>query len=100
MLASLTNILTVFNRSINENSFTIPIKINEKNVETETLIDSGAGGKFIDQNYTRTSTLLLQNLTKPIPALNIDGTLNKKGTIKHYINLNLDILDKNKQCVY
>ena len=50
MLVSSTNILTVFNRSINKGSFTIPIKINEKNIEMETLIDSGAGGKFIDQN--------------------------------------------------
>ena len=67
MLVSSTNILTVFNRLINKNSFTIPVKINEKNVEMETLIDSGAGGKFIDQNYARTLKLLLQNLTKPIP---------------------------------
>ena len=54
-------------------------------------MDSGAGGKFIDQNYARTLTLPLQNLMKPIPALNVDGTLNKKGTIKHYVNLDLDI---------
>ena len=59
MLVSLTDILTVFNRSINKNSFTIPVKINEKNVETETLINSGAGGKFIDQNYARILTLPL-----------------------------------------
>ena len=57
----------------------------------ETLIDSGAGGKFIDQNYAKTLTLPLQNLIKPIPALNVDGTLNKKGTIKHHVNLDLDV---------
>ena len=91
MLASSTNILTVFNGSINKSSFTIPVKINEKNVEMETLVDSGAGGKFIDQKYARTLTLPLQNLTKLIPVLNVDGALNKKGTIKHYINLDLDI---------
>ena len=49
----------------------------------ETLIDSEAGGKFIDQNYARTLKLLLQKLAKPIPALNVDGTLNRKETIKH-----------------
>ena len=68
MLVSSTNIFTVFNGLINENSFTILVKINEKNVKTETLINSGAGGEFIDQNYARTLKLLLQNLTKPIPA--------------------------------
>ena len=58
MLASSKNILTVFNRLINKNSFTIPVKINEKNVETETLINSEAGGKCIDQNYMRTMQLV------------------------------------------
>ena len=48
MLASLTNILTVFKGSINKSSFTIPMKMNEKNVKMETLIDSGAGEEFID----------------------------------------------------
>ena len=28
--------------------------------------------------------------------LNINGTLNKKGTIKHYVNLNLDIFGQKK----
>ena len=57
----------------------------------ETLIDSGAGGEFIDQNYARTLELSLQELTKPIPPLNVDGTLNKKGIIKQYLNLDLNI---------
>ena len=100
MLVSLTNILTVCNGSINKNSSTIPVKISGKNVKTETLIDSGAGGEFIDQNYARTLTLPLQNLIKPIPALNVDGTLNKKGTIKHYIKLDLDIFgQKQTMCL-
>ena len=99
MLASSTNILTVFNRSVNKNSFTIPIEISEKNIETKTLIDSGAGGKSIHQNYARTLTLPLEILIKPIPALNFDGTLNKKGTIKHYVNLDLDIFGQ-KQAMH
>ena len=57
----------------------------------ETLIDSGAGGEFIDQNYARTLELSLQELTKPIPPLNVDGTLNKKEIIKQYLNLDLNI---------
>ena len=54
MLVFLTDILTVFNGSINNFFFTIPIKISKKNIEMETSIDSGAGGNFIDQNYART----------------------------------------------
>ena len=72
---------------------TIPLKIKseEETIETNALLDSGAGGEFIDQNYAKTLNLSLRNLDKPIPAINVDGTLNKKGTIKHYINLELKI---------
>ena len=74
--------------------------MSEKNIKMETLIDSGAGGEFIDQNYARTLTLPLQKLIKPIPALNFDRTLNKKGIIKHYINLDLDIFgQKQTMCL-
>ena len=55
------------------------------------MLDSGAGGEFIDQNYAKTLNLPLKTLDKPIPAINVDGTLNKKGTIKQYVNLELEI---------
>ena len=82
----------MFSGSINKNSLTIPLKIKteEETVETHALLDSGAGGKFIDQNYAKTLDLPLKTLDKLIPAINIDGTLNKKGTIKHYVNLELE----------
>src|SRR5271154_1109525 len=38
--------------------------------------------------------LLPRNLKEPIMAYNVDGTLNKKGTIKQFVKLNLDILGK------
>ena len=33
----------------------------------------------------------MKTLDKPIPAINVDGTLNEKGTIKHYVNLELEV---------
>ena len=86
-------IQTIFSGEINENSLTIPLKIKteEEIVETNALLDSGAGGKFIDQNYAKNLNLSLKTLDKPIPAINVDGTLNKKGTIKHYVNLKIEI---------
>ena len=35
--------------------------------------------------------LLNKTLDKLIPAINVDGTLNKKETIKHYVNLELKV---------
>ena len=86
-------IQTMFSGSINKNSLSIPLKIKteEETVETNALLDSGAGGEFIDQNYAKTLNIPLKTLDKPIPTINIDGTLNKKGTIKHYTNLELEV---------
>ena len=73
----------------------IPISINdaEKNqiVETLGLIDSGAGGKFIDQNYVKSIGLKTQLLDEPMIARNVDGTENKRGRITSFVELDLTI---------
>jgi len=61
------------------------ILLSEENVETPTLLDSGAGGVFLDQNYARKLKVKEIALDKPIIARNVDGTLNKKGTIRTYV---------------
>jgi hypothetical protein len=64
---------------------------NPKIVETLGLIDSGAGGKFIDQNYAKSIGLETQLLDQPVIARNVDGTENKKGRITSFVDLNLKI---------
>jgi hypothetical protein len=80
---------------IRSNKLSIPIKISgtevNKNVETLGLIDSGAGCKFINQNYAKTEGFKLHKLETPLRAYNVDGTENKRGTIKNYVNLKLEI---------
>ena len=58
----------------NSLSILISIKCTEDNQTVETLapIDSGAGGKFINQNYAKTIGLKTQLLERPITAQNID----------------------------
>jgi hypothetical protein len=67
---------------IKSNSLSIPISIKQtedsENAETLGLIDSGAGGKFIDQNYAKKLGLKIELLKEPITARNVDGTENKK----------------------
>ena len=74
-------------------SIPITIKCAEENktIETLGLIDSGAGGKFIDQNYAKTLGLETKLLSKPITARNVDGTENKRGKITNYVDLDLTI---------
>ena len=95
MLASpYINIYSVIMATIHSNKLSIPIRISEtkeRTVKTFGLINSGAGGKFIDQNYVKKSGFETHALETPIRAYNMDGTKNKQGTIKSYVNLNLEI---------
>ena len=76
------------------NTISLPILIKKsksKSVETLALIDSRAGGKFINQKYAEQLGLSIQPLRKPIMARNIDGTLNKSGTITLCVDISVEI---------
>ena len=62
---------------------------SSENVETPALIDCGAGGQFIDQNYARKFTI--RKLDKPLMAYNVDGTENKRGKITSFVDLSMTI---------
>ena len=74
------------------NSISVPILVNHdesnETVKTLGLLDSGAGGQFIDQNYARKAGFEIKKLDKPLQALNVDGTKNKRGTITSFVELN------------
>src|SRR6267143_4069642 len=86
--------------TIRNKSFSVPISFQDKNcmspkiIETNALIDCGAGGKFIDQNYAQNNKIIRTPLEEPLPVFNIDGTPNKKGTIMHQVELDLKVGDK------
>ena len=74
----------------------IPISMSSdhakgKTVETKALLDTGAGGKFIDQNFVLLENIRTHKLAKPITVYNVDGTENKTGTITWYVDVNLQI---------
>ena len=79
--------------TISWNAIRIPFSIaagtDKKIVETTALIDSGAGGQFIDQNFAK--NFEVKKLEKPLKAYNVDGTENKQGTIKNYVDLKFKI---------
>ena len=47
----------------------------------EGFLDCGATGKFIDQHYAKDKGLKTEPLDQPVKVYNVDGTLNKRGTI-------------------
>jgi hypothetical protein len=87
-----------FSAEINHNSMNLPATIshNEKDetIETKPLLDCGAGGIFIDQNFAWKHGLWLTKLDNPIKARNVDGTENKQGTIHFYTNLRIKVGDR------
>jgi hypothetical protein len=71
--------------NISRNSISVPINIGSSKQTVETLIDSSAGGLFIDQNFAK--NFEINYLDELVKAYNVDGTENKRGTINAYINL-------------
>ena len=51
------------------------------------LVDCGATGEFIDRHYAKSSRFSLVKLTELIPVYNVDGTLNKAGSIAEVVSL-------------
>ena len=79
------DIYSVTIAKISKNSIFVPINIGLSKQTVETLIDCGAGGLFINQNFPK--KFKVKYLKEPIKAFNVDGTKNKKGTIKSYVGL-------------
>ena len=69
----------------------IPISLIGENtrgtVGTKALVDCAAGGIFMDQNFVRRHNLPTQKLSRPLEVRNVDGTLNKQGTIRRYVEM-------------
>jgi hypothetical protein len=75
---------------IKKNTMTVDILISgkslgqQKSIETTTLLDTGAGGKFIDQNFIQNQKIETKQLKYLIEVFNVDGIPNKQGTITKY----------------
>ena len=55
-----------------------------KTVDTNVLIDSGAGGIFIHPSFAKQHDILLYPLKYLILPKNVDGTINRAGKITHF----------------
>ena len=69
-------------------------KQKEIEIVEEGFLDCGATGKFIDQHYAKSKGLKMEQMDKPIKVYNVDGTANKRGMIRQYVDLNIEIHGK------
>jgi hypothetical protein len=82
---------------IKKNTMSVDILIldesleEKKRIETTTLLDTRAGGKFIDQNFVQNQKIETKKLKYPIEVFNVDGTPNIRGTTTKYNWLDLTI---------
>lgn len=76
--------------NISDQSILIPVTI-DRTVETLALVDTGAGGPFIDENFALKENIKLRPLITPITVFNVDGMKNKQGAISHYTWKNLTV---------
>jgi hypothetical protein len=54
------------------------------------MIDSSAEGIFLNRKYVEKNRLECVHLQRPIPVFNIDGTLNKDGSIKEITSVQVE----------
>jgi len=62
-----------------------------KTVETTAVIDSGAAGTFISEDFVKLHKIRTHHLSKPFKVTTADGSLSKSGPITHYCILTVKI---------
>jgi hypothetical protein len=75
LVSSCLDVYSVTIANISHNSISDPINICSSKQSIKTLIDSGAGEIFIDQNFAK--NFKINYLDKLVKAYNMDGTENK-----------------------
>jgi hypothetical protein len=78
--------------NILQNAISVLINICSSKQTVKTLINSGTGGLFIDQNFAKNFKINYSD--KPVKAYNVDGTENKRGTINAYFDLKFKLGDQ------
>ena len=77
----------------------IPIELESEQtgsqiVATLALLDSGAGGIFLDTKFVEENNIPTYTLQEPLMVYNVDGTRNTQGTITHATQLQLKIANR------
>ena len=70
----------------------IPLKfISDRIVETDGLIDTGAGELFVDYRYAKMKNMPMKKLPQPIRVFNADGTGSAAGALEEYVEVGIAV---------
>ncbi len=80
-------------------SLNIPTILHSRHTkaEREVLVDSGATDNFISEKLLKRMKIGKLSLKKPRYIWNIDGTHNKSGSIKEYVDLQVQVGPKKEE---
>ena len=56
-------------------------------VNSEAMVDCGATGDFVDEEFVERTKLPTRRLSSPIPVFNVDGTPNEAGSIDKVVDV-------------
>ena len=56
-------------------------------VNSEAMVDSGATGDFIDEEFVERAKLPMHRLSAPVPVYNVNGSLNEAGSIDRVVDI-------------
>src|SRR6266702_5314979 len=80
-------------------SLNIPTILHSRHTKAkrEVLVDSGATDNFISEKLLKRMKIGKIPLKKPWYIWNIDGTQNKAGSIKEYVELQVQVVPKKEE---
>ena len=61
----------------------------QEEITVEALLDSSATGLVISSEFAKKQGFKLKKIEKPIYVRNMDGSLNKKGSIEYMVEVNI-----------
>ena len=69
-------------------------------IAVKALLDSGATGLFIDEDFVRAKNISPNRLPRTIPVYNIDGTPNQHGSIRETVDLIVRYKDHTERATF
>jgi len=73
----------------------VTVKIGLERIDTqegitvEALLDSGVTGLVMSSEFAKKQGFKLKRLERPINVRNVNGSLNKEGSIEHTVKVNI-----------
>ena len=82
------------------------VKVQLKTIDTgftaglDALLDCGATGSFLDTEFVKTHNINTRKLPRAVPVYNVDGTLNKSGSIKEEVDIILTFQNHTEKATF